>query len=94
MPSGIVVRHKCDNPKCFNPAHLIEGTTADNVRDRVERGRSAKGEKHGRSKLTTRRVRKILRDTETPINELARKYGVSPKAIRLIKQRVNWKHVA
>ena len=92
-PGGVVVRHKCDNPRCFNPAHLVDGTHADNVRDRVERGRSARGEKHGRAKLTRSKVKKILSDTETSICDLARRFGVTPKAIRLIKQRINWKHV-
>lgn len=41
-----VVRHTCDNPKCCNTNHLIGGTHADNVMDRVSRGRSATGERH------------------------------------------------
>jgi HNH endonuclease len=35
----LVVRHTCDNRRCCNPAHLIMGTQADNIRDREERGR-------------------------------------------------------
>lgn len=38
-------RHRCDNPPCVKavtdeyPAHVIEGTNAQNVRDMIERGR-------------------------------------------------------
>lgn len=39
IPQGMVVRHKCDMPPCVNPAHLEIGTRADNVQDRVSRGR-------------------------------------------------------
>jgi HNH endonuclease len=39
IPEGHVVRHKCDNPPCSSPTHLIDGTDADNTMDAVERGR-------------------------------------------------------
>jgi hypothetical protein len=42
IPRGMVVRHKCDNRICVNPAHLEVGTAGDNNRDRAARGRSAK----------------------------------------------------
>jgi hypothetical protein len=43
IPAGMVVRHKCDNPECSNPDHLELGTDAENVGDRIARGRSGLG---------------------------------------------------
>jgi hypothetical protein len=39
IPLGMVIRHKCDNPKCLNPDHLLIGTQADNCADTKARGR-------------------------------------------------------
>lgn len=36
---SLVVRHKCDNPLCCNPEHLVMGTQAQNIADREARGR-------------------------------------------------------
>ena len=44
---GICVCHRCDNPPCCNVAHLFLGTNAENHRDKENKGRQAKGEKHG-----------------------------------------------
>jgi hypothetical protein len=38
-PGQAVIRHRCDNPPCCNPADLHTGTQADNMRDAAKRGR-------------------------------------------------------
>lgn len=61
IPYGGVIRHKCDVPACVNPAHLILGTHADNVLDKIERGHQKIGQDHGMSKLSKSQVEEIRR---------------------------------
>jgi len=46
IPDGMVVAHRCDNPKCHNPDHLLICTQAENLADMKRKGRSASGLRH------------------------------------------------
>lgn len=41
IPSGMLVCHRCDNPRCVRPEHLFLGTDQDNVDDMMSKGRHA-----------------------------------------------------
>lgn len=95
IPAGMVIRHSCDNPICVRPDHLSVGTHADNVADRVARGRSAVGSRNGRAKLTEDDVRKIRQELVKGVSRaaLARLYSVDNAVIRQIDLGKTWKCV-
>lgn len=59
FPWELQVCHTCDHPYCVNPNHLVTGTNKDNMNDRDNKGRNAKGEKHGMAKLKQADVDRI-----------------------------------
>lgn len=83
------VYHTCDIPNCWNPDHLFTGTNIDNIRDKVIKGRQARGS-NSSNKLEEYQVRAI-RISTTANKALARVYGVSSHTIRDIKNRVTWR---
>ena len=93
IPSGLIVLHRCDNPACVNPAHLIPGTSADNTRDMLRKGRGIIGTTHPLGKLTPESVR-IIRAARASRGDLARRFGVTRAAIRAVQVGRSWRWVA
>jgi hypothetical protein len=92
IEEGLVVRHKCDNPKCVNPCHLETGTHLDNMRDKFVRNRTVKGSRNGRASLNEEQVLRIVGDGRT-YQEIADEYGVCRDTVRNIMSGRNWSHV-
>lgn len=87
IPSGKLILHQCDNPKCVNPNHLHPGTYRDNINEAVARNRACKGDlnglrrhpesivhgdNHPKSRLTSNQVKEM---------RLAYNNGVSSKEL-------------
>lgn len=89
LPTDVFVMHTCDNKMCINPAHLREGTAADNMRDAANKDRMVHGERHHRAKLTVDRARNIAHSDEK-LRVLADRHGVSITAVHAVKHGKTW----
>lgn len=100
IAEGHVVLHRCDNPPCCNPAHLLEGTQSDNCVDMWLKGRGTNppvhlGEAAHSAKLCEADVREVRRLISAGFNdtEIGRRFDVAKSTIRMIRIGRNWKHV-
>ncbi len=95
VPDGLVVCHRCDNPKCVNPKHLFLGQPKDNTQDMIAKGRNRIGESHPNAKLTEEQVKRVfsLRCSGMTLNGIAAVLSVSKKTVLNILKRRAWTHV-
>lgn len=90
--TNLVVRHRCDKSACCNPSHLHVGDHYDNIQDRVDRDRTAKGEANGRAILTEELVIKMRKD-KRPHYLYAKRYGVDTTTVSLARRGVTWAYL-
>jgi len=95
IPKGVLIRHTCDNPACCEPEHLVPGDQMQNIQDKVDRDRQAKGSRIGKALLTEQMVleiRELYRNGMTQV-EIAAKFPVTQSSVSLIVLRKQWKHI-
>jgi hypothetical protein len=97
IPDGIKACHTCDNPWCVNPTHIFLGTTADNNRDAISKGRNKNppvlfGCKNGLSKLTDQQAVSVFHDDRYK-KIIAKEYGIDVSTVYLIKNKRRYAHV-
>ena len=93
LPKEIVVMHICDNPSCINIKHLRLGTQQENIQDKINKERQAKGEVNGSSKLTYRDVKIIkhmLKEKRLRQKEIAKIFNVTQANISSINRGKTW----
>ena len=96
LPTDLCVLHRCDNPPCVRPEHLFLGTQADNIADKVAKGRCRNGvtvgEANNKSKLTADQVQEI-RNSSRLDSVIAAELGVSRSTIHRARTARTWSHL-
>lgn len=95
IPPDLVVRHRCNNRSCVNPAHLVVGTHRDNIYDQIRSGTLARGERCASAKLTAADVLKIhqLHGRGMSFSQIAGLFNVAVPTVAQIFTGRTWKHV-
>lgn len=96
-PDGMQALHSCDRPICCNPNHLRWGTVADNVRDKVDRGRARTGDQcganNGAAKLSDDDLAKVVDGLKRGLNntQIARELPIGHAMVSKIRRGHMWK---
>lgn len=78
LPPGSIIMHICDNPPCFNPKHLINGTHQANMDHAKISGKMKNTKALGpeiKAKMQIDRVEGMK------IDDICEKYGVSRSSV-------------
>jgi hypothetical protein len=95
VSSDLQVCHRCDNPPCVRPDHLFLGTNADNIADKVAKGRAPCGMSSPNHRLTDADVIGIRRACEAGDcqRKVAARFGVCQRTVSRVVRRELWRHI-
>jgi HNH endonuclease len=89
---GAEARHLNDDPMDNRPTNLQWGSRKENARDAVLNGKYLRGSLCPASRLTVEEVKEIRRTYRPGFgNALAKKFGVTPRAIKRIILKETWR---
>lgn len=77
LKKEICICHTCDTPNCINYSHLFCGTHLDNMQDKVNKNRQAKGFQIKKKKKLTSIQIKEIQTYSGPQKDLVEKFGIS-----------------
>ncbi len=94
-PDDLLVLHHCDQPTCFNPAHLFPGTKEMNASDARSKGLTLQGARNPGAKLSEDQVRELLRLAEEGTSKaaLAGQFGIGRSQVTRIVRGRKWAHL-
>ena len=105
-PQGMMVCHRCDNPKCVNVEHLFLGTAAENMADKLAKGRYKGGPSHWKTRSSAgcnnvnarindeiaRQIRG-LRRSGVSAAAIAQIFNIASQTVYKVASGRSWKHV-
>ena len=90
LPMWQRVWHSCDNRICCNPHHIITSTVEPSDQGVTQ----ARGEGHGKAKLTEKQARLIkYRLNLLSTRDIAEAFSVSGHTIWDLRHGITWKHI-
>ena len=92
---GMKICHSCDNPPCCNPAHLFQGTDAENREDARQKGRLPHGERAPTAVISDsvaiEVIERLMRRESH--RSIARLLGIKPSVVHDIHAGRTWRHL-